>query len=235
MSATRAQYDAAFGLECQQRYPVVLDVEQRCGHAIDPVKIRAAARILACPVKANPPCWQHGRVLYAEVRRYLEDQSGQVLALDIGTAKGFSALVLQWALLDSGVPVQVESVDVIDPLAWEYRNSVLELDGPKRLADYLQMWPEAAAIRFYKSTGIDWLARSSDRVHFAFIDGKHTGAVVAKEAALLSKRQEPGDLVVFDDVHIGDVSAAVDSMAHVYSLERLDVLPKRAYAIGVRR
>jgi predicted O-methyltransferase YrrM len=232
---TRAQYDAAFDLECRQRYPAVLGVETASGFAIERSRLQSAARILACPVKANPPCWQHGRVLYAVARRYLDGQTEPVHVLDIGTAKGFSALVLQWALLDSGVPGQVESVDVIDPLSREYRNSVLELDGPKRLAEYLQPWPEAAAIRFYQSTGIDWLSRSAERVHIAFIDGKHTGAVVAKEAALLSKRQEPGDLVVFDDVHIPDVCAAVDGMASAYLLELVQVLPQRAYAIGVRR
>lgn len=232
---TRADYDGAFSLECAQRYPMMADLEQRYGYAITRGKLDAAARVLACPVKLNPPCWQHGRVLYAVARRYLHGKVEPVQILDIGTAKGFSALVLQWALNDSGAIGEVSSVDVIDPLSREYRNSVIEVDGPKRLADYLKPWPEAVSIKFYQSTGISWLMRQTARVHLAFIDGKHTGDVVAKEAALLTERQEAGDVVVFDDVHLPEIADAVQHMSHAYTIERIDVLPKRAYAIGVRR
>jgi hypothetical protein len=69
----------------------------------------------------------------------------------------------------------------------------------------------------------------------AFVDGKHTGAVVRQEGLLLSDRQQSGDVVVFDDVHIPDVGAAVDLLSKVYDIERLQVLPKRAYAIARRK
>jgi hypothetical protein len=58
---------------------------------------------------------------------------------------------------------------------------------------------------------------------------------VRQEGVLLAQRQQTGDLCIFDDVHIGDVSAAVTSLHNEYKLEYLQVLPKRAYAIGVRR
>ena len=56
--------------------------------------VEAAARVLACPLKANPPNWQHGRVLYAGYRAYLAGLQRRVLLLDIGTAKGFSAAAM---------------------------------------------------------------------------------------------------------------------------------------------
>jgi hypothetical protein len=59
--------------------------------------------------------------------------------------------------------------------------------------------------------------------------------VVKQEGMLLADRQEAGDVVVFDDVHIPDVGAAVDSLSKVYDIERLQVLPKRAYAIARRK
>jgi hypothetical protein len=58
---------------------------------------------------------------------------------------------------------------------------------------------------------------------------------VRQEGLLLADRQQPGDVVVFDDVHIPDVSAAVDLLSKVYDIERLQVLPKRAYAIARRK
>ncbi len=47
--------------------------------------------------------------------------------------------------------------------------------------------------------------------------------------------QQPGDLAIFDDVHIPDVSVAVNTLHEFYRLEYLEVLPNRHYAIGVRR
>jgi hypothetical protein len=58
---------------------------------------------------------------------------------------------------------------------------------------------------------------------------------VKQEGLLLAARQQSGDVVVFDDVHIPDVNAAVESLAKVYYIERLQVLPKRAYAIARRQ
>jgi hypothetical protein len=58
---------------------------------------------------------------------------------------------------------------------------------------------------------------------------------VAEEGKLLARRQSPGDVVVFDDVHLEDVNEAVLSLGKYYELERVQLLPHRAYAIGVRR
>lgn len=233
---TPHQYHEAFREESLRVYPVVDDYELATGYALDRRKLEAAAEILACPVKASGPNWQHGRILYTAMRAYLAVATGPVRCVDIGTAKGFSALVALWALMDSGVDGTVESVDVIDPLAKQYRNSVLDCHAENRLADYLKPWPEAAAIKFYQSTGIDWLKRSLDRVHVAFVDGKHSADVVRQEGDLLAERQQPGDLVMFDDVQIEGVKVAVKSLSKLYALETITLANgKRAYAVGVRR
>lgn len=154
--------------------------------------------------------------------------------LDIGTAKGFSALCAQWALMDSWVDGTVVSVDVIDPRSRESRNTVAEVGTPKTLTELLDPWPEAGAIKFLQSTGVDWLKKYGGRIDLAFVDGKHTGAVVEQEGRLLAGRQEPGDLVIFDDVHLPDVLTAVRSL-RAYRTEIVPVLPLRAYAIARRR
>src|SRR3990172_8581667 len=87
-------YEAACALERTRRYPLVDDFEARQGFALDRARLEAAARVLACPIKARPPNWQHGRVLYALTRRYRLTAEGPLYCLDIGTAKGFSALCL---------------------------------------------------------------------------------------------------------------------------------------------
>lgn len=235
IAPTVEAYAAAFRAEQAHEYPVVDQFERRAGYRLDRDRLESAARVLACPLKAHPPNWQHGRVLYTIARAYLATHAEPVTLLDIGTAKGFSALCLQWALLDSGRPGAVVSVDVLDPAGRERRNSVAEVEGPTTLAAILAPWPEAGAITFLKSTGVEWLKQHPARVHVAFVDGKHTGAVVYQEGTLLAQRQEPGDVVVFDDVQIDGVAAAVKELRKVYALEELIVTDHRRYAIGVRR
>lgn len=227
-------YARIFVEECGRSYPTVNAFETRCGYGIDREQLETAARVLACPLKANPPNWQHGRVLYAAYRRYLASVQRRVLLLDIGTAKGFSALCAQWALISAGVQGTVVSVDVIDPCSRASRNSVAELEGPQTLTDVLAPWPESGAIKFFKSTGIEWLTKYEGRIECAFVDGKHKAETVLQEARMLADRQKPGDLVIFDDVHIEPIRAVVAGLRE-YAVEWLPILPNRAYAIGRRR
>ena len=229
---TVADYQAAFDAERVKDYPIVDAFETRMVFAIDRAKLEAAARVLACPLKKSPPNWQHGRVLYAAARRYRSQRDGGICALDIGTAKGFSALCLRWALEDTDT---VTSVDVIDPAKAVRRNTVAEVDGLLTLEQTIAPFELARDIEFFQSTGLDWLKVNDERINIAFIDGKHTGAVVAEEGHLLSKWQQAGDIAIFDDVHLDDVNRAVISLSDLYELETLRILPNRAYAIGVRR
>lgn len=232
----RAAYERAFRSEATRVYPLVNAFEARAGYAIDGERLLDAARVLACPLKAHSPNWQHGRILYAAARQYLADvgHARRVQLLDIGTAKGFSALCLRWAMIDAGAQGQLVSVDVIDPRSRERRNTVAELESPKTLTELLEPWPEAAGITFQCSTGIDFLKKYGGRIEIAFVDGKHTGAVVAIEGTMLADRQLAGDLVIFDDVHLPDVKAAVARLT-AYTVDWLPILPLRAYALARRR
>jgi predicted O-methyltransferase YrrM len=233
---TREAYDAIFEAARQIEYTEVDAFERRMGYAIERERLEAAARVLACPLKANPPHWQHGRVIYAAACAYLAavPSEARLTLLDVGTAKGFSALCLTWALADSVAYGAVVSVDVIDPEARVSRNTVAELGSELTLRETLAPWPETESMFFYQSTGIDWLNAHPDRIEVAFIDGKHDAHVVRQEGKLLSKRQEPGDLAMFDDCQIPGVSQAVASLGEFYKLEYITAGP-RQYAVGVRR
>lgn len=233
--STVQDYQAAFEKECANTYPMV---DAFVGaFDLDRDRLEGAARVLACPVKKSPPNWQHGRVLYAESARYLKllPSDEWINLLDIGTAKGFSALCLLWALRDSGVEGHVTSVDVIDPGARVARKTIAEIDGLQTLAETLAPWSEAAEIEFLQSTGIDWLQANKGRVHIAFVDGSHEAAVVGREGHLLSDRQQSGDIAVFDDVHRPDLLAAVRSLKYFYEFSVIEALPTRHYAIGWRK
>lgn len=231
-----ATFEAVFETEASIDYPTIDAFEAQHGFALDRDRLLAAARVLACPVKAHAPNWQHGRVLYALTREHLlaGPMTEVVLLLDIGTAKGFSALVLQWALMDSGRRGLVQSVDVIDPCARVRRNTVAEVDGFRTLEETLVRWPEASHISFNYGTGRTLLASQRSRVHVAFVDGKHSREEVAAELKLLSTRQQSNDLVICDDLQIPGVAHAVEHAA-AYQFEYLPVNAHRHYAIGRRR
>lgn len=230
---TREDFNRLFHVEQVREYPDIDAFEHRYGYRLDRTKLETAARVLACPVKVHPPSWQHGRVLYAITRRVLKDCKAHVLALDIGTAKGFSALVLRWALDDAGVQGDVVSVDVIDPCERRFRKTVRDTEGPTTLFELVADWPESSRIRFLQSTGARWLRSYEGRVHVAFVDGKHSYVAVREESALLKVRQRTGDLIVFDDVQILEVKRAVSELDG-YHVEFLPSSPERMYAIARR-
>ena len=238
---TKAHYDAAFSKAKELEYPEIDKLEHECGYAISRKRLESAARILACPIKKNPPHWQHGRVVYSIARAYLKGRREPVSLLDCGTAKGFSALCLQWALNDASeeFPLDglgsVTSVDVLDPKGTPHRNSVLELDGPKTLAQFLEPWPEAKRITFKKQTGIEAITEAPGTIHLAFIDGKHSREAVLKEGQALAKRQRSGDMAIWDDCQIEGVSSAVALLREFYSVQYVTCCSYRTYAIGTRR
>lgn len=228
------RYAEAFAQARALSYPALDALEARLGYAVNREWLDEAGRVLCCPIKKSPPHWQHGRLLYAVVRDYLRTRAGAFTALDIGTAKGFSALCVRKGFLDAVADVQLTSVDVMPPTARCYRNTVAELDGLKTLDEILAPWPEAGDITFVESTGIDWLQGHQDRIHVAFVDGKHTGEAVRQEGKLLARRQQPGDVAIFDDCQMPQVSPAVASLGEWYRIEYVKADP-REYAIARRR
>lgn len=227
-------YQQAFDRERENEYPAMDELEEVYGYALDRVRLERAACVLACPVKVNPPNWQHGRLLYAVARQLLETGRDSYFFLDVGTAKGFSALCLQWALDDAGVMGKVASVDVIDPNAAVPRNTVADLFEPKTLWQTLAPWPKAKAIEFHQSTGVSFILSCNHRIDFAFLDGKHRYDDVALEAQLLTKRQKQGDHIVFDDLQIPGVEKAVNELRG-YDVHKVMIKPERRYAIAVKQ
>ncbi len=64
-TATKEQYMEIWQRECANEYPVIDGLEKRLGFAVDREWLNSTAYVLTCPVKLNPPNWQHGRVIYA--------------------------------------------------------------------------------------------------------------------------------------------------------------------------
>jgi len=236
---TIARYNQIFEKERRSSYPIVDAYERMHGYAIERDKLESMARTLACPIKVNPPNWQHGRIIYSTLRYFLTKQSfdQRMVLLDIGTAKGFSACVMSHAVADAKADCSIVSVDAIDPNSRIHRNSAAELDGLKTIDEFVKGHNHPSVpMSFYGRGSTPWLnfALSGNlRVPFAFVDGKHTYDQVCYEGAALSQLQRPGDVVIFDDCQIEPVGRAVREL-RTYATNYVDIGP-RIYAISVRR
>lgn len=234
----REQFDAAFKRACAIEYPELDRFEELAGYKVNRERLEAAARVLQCPIKVNAPNWQHGRVLYTLARQYIAWAKAPTTFLDIGTAKGFSACVLSWAIADSGMPdCRVESVDIIEPDALVARNSVVETEKymtvPQFVAPFID---RSVKVEFHGKGSGSWLIKAPRELHvgFAFVDGKHTFDAVTLEALSIAKRQRAGDVILFDDAQIGCVYDATKQLRG-YRREYLYLTgARRGYCVAVK-
>lgn len=256
-TATLEEYNREYERERYVRYPCIEDLEVELGFHVDQVDLLRAARVLACPVKRTPAHWAHGRVVYAVAREFASRRPWEEILtfLDIGTAKGFSAVMLAWALRDAQHRGEVISIDAVDPMDLVPRNSVKEIDGPLTVPDFVMPflgpdislcldfganvtrgpW-EGVTLEFHGMKSEDFLriTPSDKRFHLAFVDGRHDYAHAKNESEMLAENQRPGDVLIFDDLQFEGVKAAFDRLQG-YTKQVLKPLPGRHYAIARKR
>jgi len=234
----RKAYDDAFARARAIEYPELDRFEKLAGYAVDRERLEQAARVLQCPIKVNAPNWQHGRVLYTLARQYIAWAAAPTVFLDIGTAKGFSAVVMSWAIADADVcDHRIVSLDVVEPDTFVRRNSVVECEKLQTVQQYvLPFVAPDVRIEFLGGGSGRWFAVTPPDVHvgFAFIDGKHTFQSVALEALQIERRQVRGDVMVFDDMQIDEVARGAMQLRG-YRREGIH-LPsaRRSYCVAVK-
>lgn len=242
---TEEQYRAIFEEARSLSFPAIDTLEIDLGFAIQKKWLDETALVLNCPVKVNPPNWQHGRVIYAVLREFLKSTQAldkqPMVMLDIGTAKAFSACVIAKALKDHGEPwnrVPVHTVDVIKPNERVIRNTIAEVNGLKTLYEISKEFiPEEMAVIAHGDGSANLLTdlKSQDvRIPFAFVDGKHARSTVYMEGAMIASMQKADDVVIFDDCQITEVRQAVLDLTKYYQPWFLDIGP-RTYAISRRK
>jgi predicted O-methyltransferase YrrM len=138
MRAPVAEYHRRWTAARQQRFPAVDEYETASGAAIDPEWFHQLALLTQVPIKKSEICYQHGRLLYAALARYLRERARHHLTIvETGTARGFSALCMARALDDGGASGKILSFDVLPhdtPMLW---NSVADDGGPRTRAELL--------------------------------------------------------------------------------------------------
>ncbi|HRC26481.1 MAG TPA: class I SAM-dependent methyltransferase [Alphaproteobacteria bacterium] len=201
-------YRALWEREFQKSYPEIDGFEKKSGYVLDASWFHDLALHTQIVIKNSPLCYQHGRILYAALRRYLDTTENcpaltpNPTILETGTARGFSATILAKALHDHAAGGKILTFDLLPhntPMFW---NCIDDQEGPKTRRALLAPWSDLVDrfivfIETDSRIGLQKIAAS--RIGFAFLDGAHTYRDVAFEFETVSAHQKPGDIIVFDD------------------------------------
>jgi predicted O-methyltransferase YrrM len=225
-------------------YPIVDRFEEAAGASIDPAWFHQLALLTQVTIKRSDICYQHGRLLYAALSRYLRTRASQHLTIvETGTARGFSALCMARALDDAGASGKILTFDVLPHDVRILWNCVLDAEGARTRAELLQDYAALLErhVVFHGGDSRKELSRMSfPRVNFAFLDSIHEYDAVMAEFAAIRGRQKPGDMIFFDDysadAYPGVVKAADEiCREYGYSATVLAASARRRYLIAEKQ
>ncbi len=240
--ATRKYYENIF-IEAKSKIFKNLDsFENKKNFKIDKSWLDNLAFHTQIVKKKSTINYQHGRLLYSTLRRYIvEEKIKKINILEIGTARGFSAVCMSKAINDSNIIGKISTIDIIPHTKKIYWNCIDDINGKKTREELLNPWKkELKNISFFTGPSSLILKKIKiDKVDFAFIDGMHDYYNVKNELIFLKKRQTIGNIIVIDDYDQnkfeGVVKALTDqNLNKNYKIEILSSDPQRTYAIATR-
>jgi hypothetical protein len=205
--ASRDQYEKLALETYKKQHPEVDIFEIDMGFTVDMDWLRDLALHTQIVIKKSELCYQHGRVLYAALSKYIHDQppphpQDRITIWETGTARGFSAICMAKALVDQNRPGLIMTFDVLPHQTPMYWNCIDDHDGPKTRSELLHPWKtlvEQYVIFHQGDTRLHLPKVQTERIHFAFLDGAHNYESVWFEFEQIKDRQQPGDIVVYDD------------------------------------
>ena len=239
-----ATYRTLFLDAVSRRFPETEEFETSTGFAVDQDWINDLALHTQVVQKKSKLNWQHGHILYSLLRKHIESirrVRDSVQVFETGTARGFSAVCMGKAIVDSNHPGVVVTIDSIPHNRAMYWNCIDDVEGQKSRRELLEPWSaEVARVVFFQAVTPQQLGRvGMDRIDFAFLDAQHTFESVMAEYKFVEERQSPGDLIVFDDVTPGvfdGVVAAVNTIRDkgLYEVQEIGRRTERGYAVAQR-
>ena len=205
--------------------------------------INDLALISQVSIKKSEVNYQHGRLIYSILDDYINKQkkkSDKFLFVDVGTAKGFSSIIISKCALDNKISYSVFSFDIIPHFKKIYWNSIKDIDGKLSRADLLKDYHEHTNhINYIKGRTKDKFKEisSHERLNFIFLDGSHDYDDVKFEFNFIKEKKKKGDLIFFDDVTKGHFDGVVKLINEIeqnqeYEIETISSTNFRGYAIA---
>ena len=244
-SIKKSQYLLLHKKAIKKENQKVINFEKKIGFFIDKQWFNDITLVTQTCIKNSELNFNHGRLIYSLLGKYIEDHSKKDLnnltILETGTARGFSALCMSKAINDRKMNGKIITIDCISHNDKMYWGCISDFDGVKTREELLSKWPEELSnIVFIHGWTTETLKKIGiNRIHFAFLDAQHTKNAVLEEFQFINKRQIKGDIVFFDDVtpNVFDgVCAAVEEIEiyYPYKIKYLPFDKNRGYAIATR-
>ena len=197
-------------------YPEIDKYEKSSGFSIDIKWFHKLALHTQIVIKKSELCYQHGRVIYSTLSNYIYVNNNEnINIVEIGTARGFSTIIMARALMDYN---QLGKIMTIDPLPHSKRilwNCIDDNSGPKTRLELLKDHKNLIddSISFLEGISKNILPKLKlKRIHFAFIDGAHDYDNVMYESKFISKFQNAGDIIIFDDYNKSQYPSLVEAV-----------------------
>lgn len=234
------KFDVLFQTAKRNYSKEIGDLFSQFGNESDKEFIERLAYYTQLVIKKSPPNFNHGFLLYYSLSKYLKSIANiqKVYLLDIGTARGFSSLVMSNVLRKQVLNFAIISIDVIghdEKIKW---NSVLDGASGISRRELVDRYYESQEIIFLKGKSKKILSNLGlPRIHFAFVDGDHRWRSLKSEVRYLNDNQKSGDMILFDDFSPNkypDVVKAVNHLEKDYKVEIYGDTSVRGYALLTR-
>lgn len=194
-------------------YPAIDQYENEVGEAIDQAWFHELALHTQIVLKTSKLCYQHGRVLYTALCQYLKEHDEPNLTImETGTARGFSATVMAYALAKKNRCGKIITFDILPHQKAMYWNCIDDHEKAKTRSELLSPWKDFVTPHVFFVEGDSRINLSKivvERCHFAFLDGAHTYHDVFFEFEKVAQLQCKNDVIVFDDYNSTDFPGLV--------------------------
>lgn len=245
--ADKETYRTLWEKERVNSYPALDEFETEMGAALDKTWLDELALHTQIVIKNSPLCYQHGRIVYTALKHYLKTRTDKkaLTIIETGTARGFSSVIMARALDEEKACGKIITLDLIPHHKPIYWNCIDDHDGPgpKSRHDILAPWNdlvEPYILFFEGDSRINLEKIGAPRIHFAFLDGAHSYRDVTAEFELITARQHPGDIIVFDDYNAVDFPGIVQAVNEgcarfAYDKTVISLGRERAYVIATKK
>ncbi len=221
----------------------VAEFEKEIGFFIDKEWFNDIALITQTSIKNSKLNFNHGRILYSLVCKYIEYQSelgeNKITILETGTARGFSSLCMSKAINDRKFMGKIITIDCISHNEKMFWGCISDFEGEQTREELLSKWnKELSNIIFIHGWTTETLKKIGlNRINFAFLDAQHTKNAVLEEFKFINKRQLKGDMVFFDDVTPNVFDGVCNAVKEIeinypYKIQYLPYDRNRGYAIA---
>ena len=243
--APKSEYLNLAAKASSKSYPEIDSFEDELGFSIDKDWLDELALHTQVVVKSSELCYQHGRILYTTLSKYIneylvQDAGDRLTIWETGTARGFSALCMAKALADQGRAGVILTFDVLPHRTRMYWNCIDDHYGEKSRSELLKPWKDLVQnyIIFHQGdTRLEMPKVQAERINFAFLDGAHTYDDVLFEFGKIRDRQRSGDIIIYDDYSPGQFPGIVRAVDQIckenhYVRTELKAHDGRGYAIA---